>query len=639
MLDAPWIIPLLPLLAFALNGLAGRRDPRWTGWVSTLAILASFLATVVLWIQSVGSDKDSSVLYTWVASGGFDIEIAFLTDALTVVMLLVVTGVSTLVSMYAVGYMDHDANKPRFFTWIPLFVFSMIMLVISDNLLQLFIFWEMVGLCSYLLIGYWYERDSANAAATKAFLVNRIGDFGFAIGIILAFHEFGTLRYREIFDGLGSADPRMVTAIACLLFIGAMGKSAQFPLHTWLPDAMEGPTPVSALIHAATMVTAGVYLVARLNPLYSAAPEALLLVAAVGTFTAFMAATIALTQTDIKRVLAYSTVSQLGLMFLAAGAGAYTVAIFHLATHAFFKALLFLGSGSVIHALHDEQDMRQMGGLWRKLPVTYVTFILGGLALAAIFPLAGFWSKDEVLALTHLKATADPGSSLSADHGAGIFWVFYVTGLAVSVMTAFYTFRMIVKTFHGKPRNAELHAHAHESPRVMTLPLIVLAAGAVLAGAVLGIPPEHGIIHGYLKYAAGIVHLEGAGPPATLVLALISTVAAGGGLVLALGAYSRGISIPALARRLLPGAETLFRQKWYMDHIGDGFGVAVTKAMAMISWGFDAGVIDGIVNGVGHLSRFTAGQVRRLQTGQAQNYALLMVVGLVLTLGSLVLFR
>ena len=402
---------------------------------------------------------------------------------------------------------------------------------------------------------------------------------------------------------------------------------------------MEGPTPVSALIHAATMVTAGVYLVARLNPIYTLAPEALLLIAAVGTFTAFMAATIALTQTDIKRVLAYSTVSQLGLMFLAVGVGAYTVAIFHLATHAFFKALLFLGSGSVIHALNDEQDMRQMGGLWRKLPITYATFILGGLALAAIFPLAGFWSKDEILALTHLKATADPGSALAADHGAGIYWVFYGTGLAVSVMTAFYTFRMIVKTFHGKPRNAELHAHAHESPWVMTLPLIVLAAGAVLAGVVLGIPPEHGIIHGFLEHTAGVVHLEGAGPPATVVLALISTIAAGGGLLLALGAYSRGMSIPALARRVAPGAETLFRQKWYMDHLGDGFGVAFTRATAMISWGFDVGVIDGIVNGVGYLSRFTAGQVRRIQTGQAQNYALLMVAGLVLTVGSLVLFR
>ncbi len=638
MLDAPWIIPLLPLLAFALNGLAGRRDPRWTGWVSTLAILGSFLATVVLWIQSTGSDKDSSVLYTWVASGGFDIEIAFLTDALTVVMLLVVTGVSTLVSMYAVGYMDHDANKPRFFTWIPLFVFSMIMLVISDNLLQLFIFWEMVGLCSYLLIGYWHDRHSANIAATKAFLVNRIGDFGFIIGIVLAFLHFDTLRYREIFEVIGDKDPAMTTAIAFLLFIGAMGKSAQFPLHVWLPDAMEGPTPVSALIHAATMVTAGVYIVARMNPLYTIAPEALIFVAAIGTVTAFVAATIALVQTDIKRVLAYSTVSQLGLMFVALGAGAYSIAIFHLATHAFFKALLFLGSGSVIHALNDEQDMRQMGGLWRKLPLTYGTFLLGGLALAAVFPLAGFWSKDEILASAFLKATAPAGTALAANQGAGIFWLFFIVGLVVSLMTAFYTLRMILMTFHGKPRNQELHDHAHESPWVMTLPLGILAAGAVVAGAVLGIPPEHGFLHEYLYETAGIIHFEGAGDPPTVVLAIISTVVALSGVAIAYLAYRRGVPIPDAARRLAPGAERLFQRKWYMDHLGDGLLVMLTRAIAVVSWGFDAGVIDGLVNASGAVTRRLSGEMRRLQTGQAQNYALLMVVGIVLVIGGLMIF-
>ena len=642
MVDAPWIIPLLPLIAFALNGLlrsSGRNNNQGYGWLSTGLIFGSFIATVLLWISLDTRTTEEFVLYRWIASGGFNVEIAFLTDELTVVMLLVVTGVSTLVSMYATGYMSHDANQSRFFTWIPLFVFSMIMLVISDNLLQLFVFWEMVGLCSYLLIGYWYQRNSANAAATKAFLVNRVGDFGFAIGIILAFHEFGTVRYREIFENLGSADQRMLTAIALLLFVGAMGKSAQFPLHIWLPDAMEGPTPVSALIHAATMVTAGVYLVVRLNPLYTAAPQALLVIAAIGTFTAFMAATIALVQTDIKRVLAYSTVSQLGLMFLAIGSGAYTVAIFHLATHAFFKALLFLGSGSVIHALQDEQDMRQMGGLWRKLPLTYTTFLLGGLALAAIFPLAGFWSKDEVLAVTYVKATAPAGSALSAFHGASIYWLFYVAGLAVSIMTAAYTFRMIFKTFHGTPRNPELHAHAHESPWIMTVPLLVLTIGATGAGALLGIPPEKGLIHGYLKETAGIIHLEGAEHPNTLVLALISTLVAGSGLLIAFGAYGKGMRIPLTARTLLPGAETLFKQKWYMDHLGDRFTVALTKALAFISWGFDVAVVDGIVNGLGSLTQTLSGQVRRIQTGQAQNYALLMVIGMVLTIGGLVLFR
>jgi NADH-quinone oxidoreductase subunit L len=459
------------------------------------------------------------------------------------------------------------------------------------------------------------------------------------IGIILAFLEFGTLRYRAIFDQLPNADPRMVTAIAFLLFVGAMGKSAQFPLHVWLPDAMEGPTPVSALIHAATMVTAGVYMVARMNPLYTVAPEALILVAVVGTFTAFLAATIALVQTDIKRVLAYSTVSQLGLMFLAAGAGAYSIAIFHLVTHAFFKALLFLGSGSVIHAMDDEQDMRQMGGLWRRLPITYATFVTGGLALAAIFPLAGFWSKDEILASAYIKAVTDPGTSLTALTGASVFWVLYVVGLVVSLMTAFYTFRMIFMTFHGQPRNAELHAGAHESPWVMTLPLVGLAAGALAVGAALGIPPEEGVIHRFLEPVTAVLHLEGAAEPSVLVLAIISTAVAVAGIAFAYAAYQARVPLPSLARRVAPGAQTFLEKKWYMDHLGTGLTVAMTKAVALLSWGFDAAVVDGIVNGVGRAVRAASGQLRRVQTGQLQNYALLMVIGIILTLGGLMIFR
>ncbi len=638
MFEVVWLIPFAPLLAFVVNGIAGRRYPQATGWVSTGGILASFLLTGALWIGGISADQLGWTFYPWVDSGTFAVNIGFLLDPLSVVMLLVVTGVSALVALYSVGYMDHDAAKPRFHTWIPLFVFSMVMLVMSDNLLQLFIFWEMVGLCSYLLIGYWHDRNSANVAATKAFLVNRIGDFGFIIGIILAFFHFDSLRYREIFEVIGDKDPAMTTAIAFLLFIGAMGKSAQFPLHVWLPDAMEGPTPVSALIHAATMVTAGVYIVARMNPLYMVAPEALIFVAAIGTVTAFVAATIALVQTDIKRVLAYSTVSQLGLMFVALGAGAYSIAIFHLVTHAFFKALLFLGSGSVIHALNDEQDMRQMGGLWRKMPLTYGTFLLGGLALAAVFPLAGFWSKDEILASAFLKATADAGTTLAADHGAGIFWLFFIVGLVVSLMTAFYTLRMILMTFHGKPRNQELHDHAHESPWVMTLPLGILAVGAVVGGAVLGIPPEHGFLHEYLYKTAGITHFEGSGDPPTVVLAIISTVVALAGVAIAYLAYRKGVPIPDTARRLAPGAEKLFQRKWYMDHLGDGLMVMLTRAIAVVSWGFDAGVIDGLVNASGAVTRRLSGEMRRLQTGQAQNYALLMVVGIVLVIGGLMIF-
>ena len=638
MFEVVWLIPFAPLLGFVVNGVAGRRIPRATGWISTGAILGSFVLTVALWIGGITADQPGWTFYPWVDSGTFAVNIGFLLDPLAIVMLLVVTGVSALVALYSVGYMDHDAAKSRFHTWIPLFVFSMVMLVMSDNLLQLFIFWEMVGLCSYLLIGYWHDRHSANIAATKAFLVNRIGDFGFIIGIVLAFFHFDTLRYREIFEVIGDKDPAMTTAIAFLLFIGAMGKSAQFPLHVWLPDAMEGPTPVSALIHAATMVTAGVYIVARMNPLYTVAPEALIFVATIGTVTAFVAATIALVQTDIKRVLAYSTVSQLGLMFVALGAGAYSIAIFHLATHAFFKALLFLGSGSVIHALNDEQDMRQMGGLWRKMPLTYGTFLLGGLALAAVFPLAGFWSKDEILASAFLKATAPAGASLAADHGAGIFWLFFIVGLVVSLMTAFYTLRMILMTFHGKPRNQALHDHAHESPWVMTLPLGILAIGAVVVGAALGIPPEHGFLHEYLYKTAGIIHFEGAGDPPTVALAVISTVVALAGVAIAYLAYRRGVPIPDAARRLAPGAEKLFQRKWYMDHLGDGLMVMLTRAIAVVSWGFDAGVIDGLVNASGTVTRRLSGEVQRLQTGQAQNYALLMVVGIVLVIGGLMIF-
>ena len=638
MFDVVWLIPLMPALAVIANGSAGRRMPQLTGWISTASILSAFVLTVLLWVGGVSAAGPGWEFYPWVTSGTFAITIGFLLDPLSVVMLLVVTGVSTLVALYSVGYMAHDPAKPRFHTWIPLFVFSMIMLVMSDNLLQLFIFWEMVGMCSYLLIGYWHERNSANTAATKAFLVNRVGDFGFVIGIILAFIEFDTLRYREIFAALDAADPTMVTAIALLLFIGAMGKSAQFPLHTWLPDAMEGPTPVSALIHAATMVTAGVYMVARMNPLYSVSPEALVFVAAIGTGTAFVAATIALVQTDIKRVLAYSTVSQLGLMFVAAGAGAYSIAIFHLVTHAFFKALLFLGSGSVIHALGDEQDMRKMGGLWRKLPITYGTFLIGGLALAAIFPLAGFWSKDEILASAFLKATAPAGSTLAANHGAGIFWLFFIVGLVVSLMTAVYTFRMIIKTFHGRPRNQGLFQRAHESPLVMTLPLCMLAVGAIAAGAVLGIPPEGGFFHQYLHGVADITHFDGAGDPPTLLLAIISTVVALTGAGIAVVAYRIGVPLPAVAKRLLPGAEAIFQRKWFMDHIGDGLIVMTTRATAFISWGFDVAVIDGLVNASGDVTQRLSGQFRRLQTGQAQNYALLMVVGIVLVIGGLMIF-
>ena len=444
MVSVPWIIPLLPLMAFAINGAFGPRYlKKATGYIASAGILGAFIATVVLWAEGVGPDTPDHILYRWVTSGSFEIEIGFILDPLTVIMLLVVTGVSFLVHVYSIGYMAADESIARFFTWLPLFVFSMIMLVLSNNFLSLYMFWEMVGVCSYLLIGFWHQRRSASNAAVKAFLVNRVGDFGFAFAIILIFWNFNTLNYSEVFAAASETSTDFMFLIALLLFVGAMGKSAQFPLHIWLPDAMEGPTPVSALIHAATMVTAGVYMVARMRPIFEMSGEALLIVGGVGAFTALLAASIGLAQTDIKRVLAYSTVSQLGLMFLALGAGAYTFAIFHLATHAFFKALLFLGSGSVIHAMQDEQEMTQFGGLWRRMKWTYFTFLLGGLALSGVFPFAGFWSKDEVLGSAFFKGVAPDGD--------WPFTVFWIMGLIAALFTAIYTFRMIILTFHEMP--------------------------------------------------------------------------------------------------------------------------------------------------------------------------------------------
>ena len=385
MANVAWLVPLLPFIAFAINGAFGRKYlKKHTGLIANAGVLGALVVSVALFVTQLDhAAPESVVLWTWAVSGDFALDIALRVDALTLVMLLVVTSVSFMVHVYSIGYMDHDPGFWRFFTYLPLFVFAMIMLVMANNLLVLFVFWEAVGLCSYLLIGFWFERQSASAAAVKAFLTNRIGDVGFLIGLLLAWYVFGTLDYDEIFaqaPAIAAATPGMLTLICLMLFIGAMGKSAQFPLHVWLPDAMEGPTPVSALIHAATMVTAGVYMVARFNPLYVLSANAMAVVAIVGAFTALFAATIGLAQNDIKRVLAYSTVSQLGLMFMALGVGAFAAAIFHLATHAFFKGLLFLGSGSVIHGTDEEQDMQRMGGLFGKMPVTGSTYIIGGLA-------------------------------------------------------------------------------------------------------------------------------------------------------------------------------------------------------------------------------------------------------------------
>src|SRR5215208_2667739 len=472
-------IVFLPLVGFLIAGLFGRLIGSRPSEVVTTALL--FLSCALSWIAFVDVGLHGATariqLGQWFASGDMVVDWAFRVDTLTAVMLIVVTTVSALVHLYSIGYMADDPHRPRFFAYLSLFTFAMLMLVTADNLVQIFFGWEGVGLASYLLIGFWYEKDSARAAAIKAFIVNRVGDFGFALGIFLVFVLFGSVAFEGIFPRVGdlaNANFRFLgvewhaLTLACLLlFMGAMGKSAQFLLHTWLPDAMEGPTPVSALIHAATMVTAGVFMVARLSPLFEAAPHAQAVVMFFGATTAFFAATVGLVQNDIKRIVAYSTCSQLGYMFVAMGAGAYSVGMYHLFTHAFFKALLFLGSGSVIYAMHHEQDMRKMGGLRQWMPLTFGTFLISVLAIAGFPPFAGFFSKDEILWLA------------ASNHHWGI-WLGAVCGAG---MTAFYMFRQLFMTFYGKCR-ADHHTqeHLHESPPVMTMPLVILAIGAVLAG-------------------------------------------------------------------------------------------------------------------------------------------------------------
>src|SRR5690349_22492807 len=471
------LIPLLPLGAFLILGLAGWRIKDRAHLVAVPAVVLSLALSVAAFLEVVSGSVISVPLYTWLTSGNLDIHIGLHIDRLTAIMLLLVTGVSSLVHIYTIGYMHGEPGYARFFSYIALFTFSMLMLVLADNFLQLFVFWEAVGLCSYLLIGHWYERPSACAAATKAFIVNRVGDFGFLLGLLLVWTTFGSLDYSEVFSKAQDATGRVMnlleplgsnwevsvlTMMCLLLFTGAIGKSAQFPLHVWLPDAMEGPTPISALIHAATMVTAGVFLVARLAPLYNLSPTAMTVVAIVGGLTMVLGATIALTQTDIKRVVAYSTISQLGYMMMACGLGAYAAGMYHLLTHGAFKALLFLGCGSVIIALHHEQDMRRMGGLKDKLPITYWTFVVGSLALAG-FPLtAGFFSKDDIL--VSAWAAGPLGEILS------------ILGVLTALMTAFYSFRLVFVTFWG-PSHVDPHhaAHLHEPPRTITTPLIILA--------------------------------------------------------------------------------------------------------------------------------------------------------------------
>ncbi len=610
--------------------------PRYLSWIipTGLVGLTWVLSMIVFADVIFGGHEYEVTVYEWISAGDFHVEIGFLVDSLTAMLLLVVSTVGFLVHIYSIGYMDGDRGFWRFFAYLNLFMFSMLVLILADNFLLLYVGWELVGLCSYLLIGFWYKKPSAAGAAKKAFVVNRIGDLGFGLGVIMIWVNLGTLSFREVFDRIGTLDEATITLIALLLFAGAVGKSAQFPLHVWLPDAMEGPTPVSALIHAATMVNAGVYMVARSNPIFAEAPTAMLVVASIGAFTAIFAAAIALTQNDIKKVLAYSTVSQLAYMFLALGIGAWVAAIFHLVAHGFFKGLLFMGSGSVIHGAGGEQDMRYMGNLREKMRWTYVTMVIGSLALSGIPIFAGFFSKDEILAEAFNRG----------------YFVFYMIGVIVALMTAFYTFRMIFMTFWGEWRGPRaVWDHVHESAATMVAPLVILAVPTIFAGLILGIPPEGGVIHTWLEEVFHAAEEARAGVLPGSIAAeghegfqLIGS----GGLLLGTGtvvavlgvwlAYRFYVEQPELPSRFVeripfglgPGMYLASVNKYYID---DAYQLVFARGGVVIAnalWWFDVKVIDGIVNGTGWLARTIGGALRKVQTGRVENYGLGIAAGL-----------
>ncbi len=611
-----WLIPLFPLVGTLVNALFGRFIGHKAHWIAVPALFASFLTSCLVFARVWGGEAWTGDLFPWVIAGPFKAAVTAQVDQLSAVMLLVVTGVGFLIHLYSAGYMHDDPGYARYFTYLNLFVFSMVMLVLAGNFLVLYVFWEAVGLCSYLLIGFWYEKKSASDAGKKAFIVNRVGDFGFGLGIMLIWVTFGTLNYGEVFARAdASVGVNTYLAIALLLFMGACGKSAQLPLFTWLPDAMEGPTPVSALIHAATMVTAGVYMVARCHRLFEMAPLSLEIVAWVGGLTALFAATIGLVQTDIKRVLAYSTISQLGYMFVGVGVGAYAAGIFHLVTHAFFKALLFLGAGSVIHGLSGEQDLRKMGGLAPRMMTTTVTFLIGAFGLAGIPPLAGFFSKDEILA------------SVFHEHHY-LLWALLVVG---AFMTAFYTFRLVFLAFFGGPRMPkEVAHHVHESPPVMTVPLMVLAALTAVAGLAVGIPSSHGTP--FARFLAPVLPLgEGehnAGVAFTLLV--LSALVAIAGVALAWFVYGR---MPVRAASIGVARNPLHKlllEKYYVDELYDALFVKPIYHLSLwLARIFDPSVIDGMVNGVASLVAGWARGMRRVQTGLVMNYALAVVLGAV----------
>jgi len=675
-LDLIWLIPLFPAAGFVINGLFGKKMSKTAvGVIACGMVLVSFIFSAgAVWqlLQLDGAHRSHTVtLYEWINAGPahtsegplarFQVDWGFLLDPLSSIMILVVTGIGFLIHIYSTGYMHDEDGFYRFFAYLNLFMFSMLTLVLGNNYLMMFVGWEGVGLCSYLLIGYYFHKRSAGDAAKKAFIVNRVGDWGFSIGIMMIFATFGTLRFTEVgekvregvMSGAFHAGDTLFVAIALALFVGAAGKSAQIPLYVWLPDAMEGPTPVSALIHAATMVTAGVYMVARSNFIYQMAPQAMTVVAVIGAVTAFFAASIGLVQNDIKRVLAYSTVSQLGYMFLALGVGAFAAGIFHLMTHAFFKALLFLGSGSVIHAMHHEQDMRKMGALKDKIPWTFRTMFVGTLAIAGTPGLAGFFSKDEIL-----------WKAFSSKQGHVLLWLI---GAAVAGMTAFYMFRLLFMTFYGESRvDHHTEHHIHESPNSMVVPLIILAIGAIVSGYV-GFPTWLGGTNAFEKFLDPVFEPLPIprGPEAeysNLVeagMAAVSVAVALIGFGLAYSKYCKRSWEEQREVRQYGPLYRLFLNKYYIDELYDALFVNRAKGGGVALWKFDGKVVDGAVNGsawttvesalgsgwwdrwiVDGIVKFIGGFIktmswplRLIQTGYVQNYALVMILGLLVFIG------
>ena len=655
------LIPLFPLLGFVVNATMGRRLPKAiSGGLASLVMLASFVVSVisVMKLAALAPDARASqapeVIYTWIASGDLKIDLGFRLDQLSAVMILVVTGIGSLIHIYSTAYMhdEVDSEFARYFSYLNLFAAFMLVLVLGSSFPVLFVGWEGVGLCSYLLIGFWYRKKSANDAGKKAFIVNRIGDYAFLLGMFAIFAQFHTLDFRAVASAVSGLPKEtgfgILSVATLLLFIGATGKSAQIPLYTWLPDAMEGPTPVSALIHAATMVTAGVYMIGRNAVLFSHAPATMLTVAIIGALTALMAGTIGLVQNDIKRVLAYSTVSQLGYMFLAMGMGAFGAGIFHLYTHAFFKALLFLGSGAVIHALHGEQDIRNMGGLRKALPTTYWTFLIGAIAIAGIPPLAGFFSKDEILFETWM-----------AGH-----WILWTIGAITALLTAIYMFRLVFLTFfgerhaaadthgHAAPGHGHGHEHLHDAPPAMAVALIVLAIGSVVAGWI-GVPHAlggHNELHAWLQPAfaaparAGAEAAEAAGEAegaeaaatsTELTLIGVSTAIAALGIFIAWRIWVKRRIIADRFAEAYPGLYRLLLNKYFVDELYDAAVVQPIKVASTEGlWrGFDVKLVDGAVNGVAAIVSASASTLRRLQTGSVRTYAGSLFVGVVVILG------